>query len=103
MIEGNDVPEPIRKDFRTWNAFIVWTRDAAKLRKISAFYNRVNHFTQFKPTWATNILAARTVWEKYGRPPNRKAAAGASEQGVKAKRAPNQEAQWDVSTLNTLV
>src|SRR5579875_3180447 len=67
MIEGN-VPETIRKDFRTWNCFIVWSLEPDKLRKISAFYNRVNHFAPFKPTWATNILAARAVWEKYGRP-----------------------------------
>ena len=60
MIVGN-VPEAIRKDFHTWNCFIVWTEDVDKLRKISAFYNRVNHLTPFKPTWATNILAARAV------------------------------------------
>ena len=49
MIAGN-VPEAIRKDFRTWNCFIVWTEDVDKLSKISAFYNRVNHLTPFKPT-----------------------------------------------------
>lgn len=101
MIEGNTVPESIRKDFRTWNAFIVWTTDIDKLRKISAFYNRVNHFTQFKPTWATNILAARQVWEKYGRPPNRHAAAGVAESRVKAKRVANQHVQYDVRISKT--
>ena len=32
MIVGN-VPEAIRKDFRTWNCFVVWTEDVDKLRK----------------------------------------------------------------------
>ena len=44
MIAGN-VPEAIRKDFRTWNCFIIWTEDVEKLHKISAFYNKVNHLT----------------------------------------------------------
>ena len=67
MIASN-VPEVIRKDFHTWNCFIVWMEDVEKLCKIFAFYNNINHLTMFKPTWATNILAARTVWEKCGKP-----------------------------------
>ena len=45
MIAGN-VLEAIRKDFRTWNYFIVWTEDVDKLHKISTFYNRVNYLTR---------------------------------------------------------
>ncbi|KAG0594904.1 hypothetical protein M758_UG120800 [Ceratodon purpureus] len=61
------------------NAYIVWTHDYDKLRKISAFYNRVNHLAPFKPTWASNILASRTVWVKYGKPQPKHAAAIATE------------------------
>ena len=75
MIKGN-VFEAIKKDFRMWYCFIVWTKDIEKLRKISAFYNRVNHLTPFKPTWATNILAVHSVWEIYKRPQIKHAAAG---------------------------
>ena len=64
LIEEN-ATENLCKDFKKWNAFVVWTKDTDKLRKISAFYNRVNHLSPFKPTWATNILAARTEWERY--------------------------------------
>ena len=51
-----------------WNYFIVWTRSKEKLRKISAYYNRVNHFSSFKTTWSTNILAARFIWTELGFP-----------------------------------
>ena len=46
----------------------MFTTDKEKLRKISAFYNRTNHFTGFLPTWSTNILGARAHWTNYGRP-----------------------------------
>lgn len=96
MIGRSTVPEAIKKDFRTWNAFVVWSKDEDKLRKISAFYNRVNHFAPFKPTWATNILAARTVWESYGSPANRHAAAGVADKRGQKKRTLNQYAMFDV-------
>lgn len=75
MIACN-VSEAIRKGFRTWYCFIVWTKDIEKLHKISAFYNRVNHLTPLKSTWATNILAVHSVWEKYSRSQIKHAAAG---------------------------
>ena len=68
MEEGNGVSEEVRNHFRTWNCFIVWSLDAEKLRYISAFYNRVNHFQAIQPSWATNILGARSVWIAMGRP-----------------------------------
>ena len=87
MIASN-VPEAIWKDFRTWNCFIVWMEDVDKLRKISAFYNRVNHLIPFKPTWATNILAARTVWEKYRKPLPKHSAADVTDMRTSAHRPP---------------
>ena len=67
-MQGMDVPQSTREFFQTWNCFIVWTRSKEKLRKISAYYNRVNHFSSFKPTWSTNILAARFIWTELGSP-----------------------------------
>ncbi|KAG0594496.1 hypothetical protein M758_UG082500 [Ceratodon purpureus] len=78
LIEDN-ASEELLRDFRRWDAYIVWTKDHDKLRKISAFYNRVNHLAPFKPTWASNILAARKVWEKYGKPQKKIAVAGAAD------------------------
>ncbi|KAG0556428.1 hypothetical protein KC19_11G053000, partial [Ceratodon purpureus] len=89
LIEDN-ASEELLRDFRRWDAYIVWTKDHDKLRKISAFYNRVNHLAPFKPTWASNILAARKVWEKYGKPQKKNAAAGAADRrstGPKSNRA----------------
>ena len=54
--------------FKTWNCFVVWNKDPRIIRKISAWYNRVNHFQNFMPTWASNILSARNVWISLGRP-----------------------------------
>ena len=68
MEEGSGVSEEVRNHFRTWNCFIVWSLDAEKLRYISAFYNRVNHFQAIQLSWATNILGARSVWIEMGRP-----------------------------------
>ena len=65
-MQGMDVPLSTQDFFQTWNCFIVWTKSKEKLRKISAYYNRVNHFSSFKPTWSTNILAARFIWTEPG-------------------------------------
>ena len=92
MIAGN-VSEAIRKDFRMWNCFIVWTEDVDKLRKISTFYNRVNHLTPFKPMWATNIVAARAVWEKYGKPLPKHSAVGVIAMRTPASRPPGNDKQ----------
>ena len=95
MIAGN-VPEAIWKDFCTWNCFIVWTEDVDKLCKISEFYNRVNHLTPFKPTWATNILAARAVWKKYGKPLPKHSAARMTDVRTSAHQPPRNDKQFEV-------
>ena len=62
------IGEQTLKYFRTWNCYIVYTWDKEKMWKISAFYNRVNHFNNFLPSWATNIIGARPLWVNLGRP-----------------------------------
>ena len=95
MIAGN-VPKAIWKDFRSWNCFIVWTEDVEKLRKIYVFYNRVNHLTPFKPTWATNILAARAIWEKYKKPLPKHSAASVTDVRTSVQRPPGNDKQFEV-------
>jgi hypothetical protein len=63
-----DISEKVVKKFEKWECFIVWNDDKSILRKISAYYNRVNHFQNFKPTWATNIIGARAVWKSLNCP-----------------------------------
>ena len=36
--------------FKEWECFVVWNKDAAIIRKISAYYNRVNHLQNYQPT-----------------------------------------------------
>ena len=58
---GSGAEDDVKNDFRVWSYFIVWSSDAEILRSISAYYNRINHFQMIQPSWATNILGARTV------------------------------------------
>jgi hypothetical protein len=67
-MQAIDLPEKIVKPFLKWNCFIVWSKDKNRLRQISGYYNRCNHFSMFKPTWATNVLGARFIWTELGRP-----------------------------------
>ena len=70
MDDANKVDKEEREHFRKWKCFVVWSNDPEKLRTISTFYNRTNHFQVTQPSWATNILGARTVWEAMGWPQN---------------------------------
>ena len=63
-----DVPEAVKTAFWKWNCFIVYSKSKEKLRKISAYYNCVNHFSVFKPSWSTNILSVRFIWTELGSP-----------------------------------
>jgi hypothetical protein len=67
-MQATDLPEKIVKPFLKWNCFIVWSKDKNRLRQISGYYNWCNHFSMFKPTWATNVLGARFIWTELGRP-----------------------------------
>jgi hypothetical protein len=53
---------------RTWDAFIVWTLDAAKLTNISKFYNCTNHLDHAQPTWGNQIISCRNIWVSCKRP-----------------------------------
>ena len=66
--EKNEIAEDICKHFQKWNCFVVWSDSPQKLKNISAYYNRTNHFVPVQPSRATNILGARTVWKEMGCP-----------------------------------
>ena len=61
MHVGSRVDEDAKSDFRVWSCFIVCSSDLEILRSISTYYNRINDFQMIEPSWATNILGARTV------------------------------------------
>ena len=63
---GSGVEEDVKSDFRVWSCFIVWLSDPEILQSISVYYNQINHFQMIQPSWATNILGARTVWVSMG-------------------------------------
>ena len=74
MMVEMDLDESILKHFLECDCYIVWSDNNEMLRTILAYYNRVNHFVAMKPSWSTNILGARTIWEKMGKPQNPKEA-----------------------------
>ena len=67
-IQTMDISEAVKTSFRKWSCFIVYSKSKEKLRKISAYYNCVNHFSVFKPSWSMNILSARFIWTELGSP-----------------------------------
>jgi hypothetical protein len=73
-MQTSGLPEDIVKHFREWNCFIIWSKDKSRLQQISGYYNRCNHFSIFKPIWATNVLGARFNWTELGRPTPSKSA-----------------------------
>jgi len=64
----DSIPSEKKEKFKKWECFVVWNKEDGIIRKISAYYNRVNHFENFMPNWATNILAARFVYTNMGSP-----------------------------------
>ena len=44
MDDANKVDEEEREHFQKRKCFVVWSNDPEKLRTISSFYNRTNHF-----------------------------------------------------------
>lgn len=101
MQNDDSVDQNVKDFFKTWNAFVVWSLDLNKLRTISAFYNRCNHFSIFSPTWATNILASRSLWLFYGRP---SVPLPQSEIGKSARHralAAQNDARWKVLTIGS--
>lgn len=97
--KDNSVEPTVKEIFKTWNAFVVWSLDEKKLRTISAFYNRCNHFSIFSPTWATNILASRSLWLNYGMPtaPLPKSETGRSSK--KDAQTARNDGKWKVLSL----
>ena len=49
-MQATDLPEKIVKPFLNRNCFIVWSKDKNRLRQISGYYNRCNHFSMLKLT-----------------------------------------------------
>jgi hypothetical protein len=93
---ASDLPEVIMKPFSRWNCFIVWSKDKNRLRQISGYYNRCNHFSMFKPTWATNVLGARFMWTELGRPTPPKSATEVRHVVRRTKKNATNDAKYKV-------
>ena len=68
LIRDQKVDDAKIKALKTWRAHVVWHKKAAKIMEVSAMANISNNAGIFTPSWATNIMGARSVWVDYGRP-----------------------------------
>ena len=85
ILKDDNFQHELKADLRYWKAFLVWSDDWDKLRKISTFLNSGNKIKAFEASWAANIVAARDVWVAHGCPPKER------------ENAKNQSPQWKVS------
>ncbi len=90
-------PDSEIKHFEKWNCFIVWSLNKEKLRRISAYYNRVNHFSVFKPDWSTNVLNSRFIWTELGCPKPPKTAVQAGRKVTRSKQSIMEVKKYNVS------
>ena len=90
ILKDDNFQHELKADLRYWKAFLVWSEDWDKLRKISTYLNSGNKIKAFEASWAANIVAARDVWVAHGCPPKER------------ENAKNQSVQWKVR-IRTLV
>jgi hypothetical protein len=102
LLLRSDVDESVKKHFRSWECFVVWNEDKSIIRKISAYYNRVNHFMNTNPTWATNIIGARELWISLGRPmpPNEATEVGRALAKKKTKAQKQSKDKYEVCAMS---
>jgi hypothetical protein len=93
-MQTSSLPKNIVKQFMEWNCFIVWSKDKSRLRQIFGYYNRCNHFSIVKSTWATNVLGARFIWTELGRPTPPKSATKLGRVVRKTKKNAENDAKY---------
>ena len=88
ILKDDNFQHELKADLRYWKAFLVWSDDWDKLRKISTFLNSGNKIKAFEASWAANIVAARDVWVAHECPAKER------------ENAKNQSPRWKVSFTN---
>ena len=68
LIHDRKIDENKINALQTWRAHVVWHTDTKKILDVSAMANKTNNAGTFTPSWATNIMGARSVWKDYGCP-----------------------------------
>jgi len=70
LLKENLPNKSLRSSLETWDAYIVYDKDPARLTAISAHYNNTNPLTHAQPTWGNQIHPGRSIWIDCGRPAN---------------------------------
>lgn len=68
LIADGKVDDKKIKALKKWRAQVVWHSDANMIMDVSIMANKTNNAGTFTPSWATNIMGARSVWKDYGSP-----------------------------------
>ena len=66
ILKDDNFQHELKANLRYWKAFLMWSDDWYKLRKISTYLNSGNKIKAFEASWETNILVARDVWMAHG-------------------------------------
>jgi hypothetical protein len=90
--------EDRRRALEKWDAIVVWDLDAARLTKISKFYNSTNHLNHVQPMWGNQIVSGRNIWISNWRPMDK-----AVEAEVRGNGAVQNLQAYLVSFFNSIV
>ena len=99
-IKDTDLPEKIVQPFLNWNCFIIWSKDKNWWRQILGYCNRCNHLGVFKSTWATNVLGARFIYTKLGRPKPLRFATEIGRAVRRTKKDATNDAKYKINNKN---
>ena len=80
-------PNNLKEKLKCWKALVVWSDNETILSDISRFFNMGNKRRTYQASWIRNIMASRSVWEFYGRPPKER------------ENAKDKNPKWEVSTI----
>lgn len=84
MDEWTD-PNNQKEKLKVWKALVVWSDNETILSDISRYFNMGNKKQPYQASWIRNIMASRSVWEFYGRPPKER------------ENAKDKNPKWEVS------
>ena len=80
-------PNNQKEKLQWWKALVVWSDNDNMLSDISRFFNMGNKIRAYQASWIKNIMASRTVWETYGKPPRER------------ENAKEKNPKWEVSMV----
>lgn len=80
-------PKNQKEKLKKWKALVVWSDNETMLSDISRYFNKGNKKRAYQASWIRNIMASRSVWEFYEKPPKER------------DNAKDKNPKWEVNCL----